>query len=314
MQFVKLREWADGKHPLLAMYAHSVALGADSTIALCEMVRNKTVAGCFGEDYALLPWFKHYSRRRKTIGRAWQAYERVLEFPDELHDELAELVSAWRRKDGSYVISWTQAENAESRLVTRLLDWHYRQIETEGAQEPDVEELLKLPDALFMFRASIPCEVLWQQPVIRMFWNARRGDALSIGRMTALDPLLLMEPKIRAHRQEIIKEGGARHRLLVRGEQELETMDLSRSRVKVLLAGLISRASRAFDREMKNLARLVPGIVIPGRMNLREPDIRELFNAVADDTKGLLQDDDLPQSPEAFSKAIQRARKFWPKL
>ena len=44
---------------------------------------------------------------------------------------------------------------------------------------------------------------------------------------------------------------------------------------------------------------------------LNEPEIRSLFDAVARDTgKGEI-DTEIPESPEAFAKAIQRERTFW---
>ena len=40
-------------------------------------------------------------------------------------------------------------------------------------------------------------------------------------------------------------------------------------------------------------------------------DVRRLFDALARSDKGVLVDTDLPDSPEAMSKGIQRYKKFW---
>ena len=69
---------------------------------------------------------------------------------------------------------------------------------------------------------------------------------------------------------------------------------LSLRRVKYLLAGYISVSSELFGHR------------------LTAPEIQSLFDAVAIDYGvDALRDQDLPDSPEAFSKAIQRERDFW---
>jgi len=60
-----------------------------------------------------------------------------------------------------------------------------------------------------------------------------------------------------------------------------------------------------------SIAGLISLISIIMRYKLKEPEIKALFDAVAHDMgKGDI-DTDLPESPEAFAKAIQRERSFW---
>jgi hypothetical protein len=68
---------------------------------------------------------------------------------------------------------------------------------------------------------------------------------------------------------------------------------ISAKRIKCSLAGLISAISELVGSK------------------LTEPEIRRLFDAYQVRAgKGEI-DCDLPDSPEAFAKAIQRGKKFW---
>jgi hypothetical protein len=63
--------------------------------------------------------------------------------------------------------------------------------------------------------------------------------------------------------------------------------------MKIFFAGHISLISAVFGQR------------------LTEPEIRSLFDAIArDEGKGEI-DTDLPESPEAFSRAIHREIPFW---
>lgn len=84
---------------------------------------------------------------------------------------------------------------------------------------------------------------------------------------------------------------------------------LKPAQVKVLLAALIDRIYGEMERKLSDLRAALPALPLPS-MELEEPDIRALFDAVAQDN-GLEMDADIPESPEAFYKAIYRARKFW---
>ena len=54
-----------------------------------------------------------------------------------------------------------------------------------------------------------------------------------------------------------------------------------------------------------------PGKGDPPRHRLTAPEVRRLFDAWAKDTRGYLCDADLPESDEAYYKALRRDLDFW---
>lgn len=148
----------------------------------------------------------------------------------------------------------------------------------------------------FFFRVLMPC-VLWygRSPVELLATVGRSGpnEWDSIEKLVALDPLIVQhrrfarllncdDARLRRERAELLGECLGK---------PLPT--LSKRRVKMMLAGHMSRMSEILG------------------CRLSEPEIRDLFDAIAKDHGLGLRDTDLPLSAETFSKTIQRYRKFW---
>ncbi|MEX2170790.1 MAG: hypothetical protein WD851_15845 [Pirellulales bacterium] len=148
----------------------------------------------------------------------------------------------------------------------------------------------------FFFRVLMPC-VVWygRSPVELLATVGRSGpnEWDSIEKLVALDPLIVQhrrfarllncdDARLRRERAELLGECLGK---------PLPT--LSKRRVKMMLAGHMSRMSEILG------------------CRLSEPEIRDLFDAIAKDHGLGLRDTDLPLSAETFSKTIQRYRKFW---
>jgi len=168
----------------------------------------------------------------------------------------------------------------------------------EGTIDEELNE--KLREALneteinFYFRVWIPCWFLYGEYPPGLLRRARLGDVKAIERLLRLDTRVLNDTKIGEFFHQAKEKG--KKRTVERITEALRKGPKSKidlRKVKCSIGGLISLISIFFRRR------------------LTEPEIRKLFHAVARDMgKGNI-DRDLPQSPEAFAKAILRERNFW---
>jgi hypothetical protein len=155
---------------------------------------------------------------------------------------------------------------------------------------PEFREWLSTPEIFFLVRVLIPCWFEHGQMPDVLMGRARQGDADALADLLQIDPAVSTDPTV----AERMRAWG-----LAGDDDSLRTASaalgkaprrrLSLAKVKVNMAGLISLVSEENGRR------------------LEEPEIRRLFDILAD---GRI-DTDIPAGQEAFQKAIQRERKFW---
>lgn len=148
---------------------------------------------------------------------------------------------------------------------------------------------------LFLMKIVLPMWLLSGKNSILLYREATQGDLQALDDLLRLDKMQIKNPRINKwiyfytstknkHKLTFLLDaiaGRPRARITLR-------------RVKYLLAGYISVSSELFGHR------------------LTAPEIQSLFDAVAFDYGvDALRDPDLPESPEAFSKAVQREREFW---
>jgi hypothetical protein len=148
----------------------------------------------------------------------------------------------------------------------------------------------------FLLRIVIPCLLIYGTSPAELLEPIGQGGPSeweNIGKLVALDPLVVGHSRI----GRMLKCDDAkvcRQRTEMLGECLMKPPPrLSKRQVKMMLAALMSRLSECLGSRFT------------------EPEIRGLFDAIAQDRQIGLRDPDLPESPEAFSKAIQRYRTFW---
>jgi hypothetical protein len=142
----------------------------------------------------------------------------------------------------------------------------------------------------------VPCLLVYGESPVKLLQTVGRGgphEWENVEKLVALDPLIVQHSRF----ARLLNFGDAKQRqerAAMVGECLGKSLPLlEKSQVKVMLAAYMSRVSEILGRRFK------------------EPEIRGLFDAVAKDRGDGLRDTDLPESSEAFSKAIQRYRPFW---
>jgi hypothetical protein len=150
------------------------------------------------------------------------------------------------------------------------------------------------PEILFFLKVLFPCWILYNEHPTFLLRKARQGDIDSLGKLLRLDKTLI---KDRLISEQIIRSRSSapnKFLILTKAIEDSPKEQKSIQRIKYSLAGLISIISEDLGHKFT------------------APEIKQLFDAVAVDyDRDELIDPDLPDSPESFNKAIQRARPFW---
>lgn len=113
-----------------------------------------------------------------------------------------------------------------------------------------------------------------------------------------LDKSVLADPRISEHYYQVsIQRDRSNFDTLTNAIGGRPKFKITRQKIKVNIAGFISLMSELLGHR------------------LSAPEIEKLFNAVAKDYgRDDLTDTGLPDSPEAFAKAIHRERELWTSL
>lgn len=149
----------------------------------------------------------------------------------------------------------------------------------------------------FVFLVFTPCFMLYKMSPGRLYHKARLGDVSAIDKLLRLDPLMLHDPAIGQQIQKIRLFGRqTTYQNLIEAPLKPIKSKITNSKIKASMATLIS---------------MMADII---KQPLTSTEIRKLFDAVAQDADKRDIDTSLPDSPEAFSKSIQRKRSSWKPL
>lgn len=160
--------------------------------------------------------------------------------------------------------------------------------------QPKIEGEIKDPEIIFFYRVVVPCWFFHQKPPGILLRKARSGNIDALDKLLRIDSSLIHEPRIAdIFHKSRWRKNNRTYSVITSALSKAPIKTITPKSVKCYVAGLVSAASQLFNAK------------------LTEPEIRQLFDAVQMDSGGPEIDPDLPESPEAFAKAIQRERKIW---
>lgn len=145
----------------------------------------------------------------------------------------------------------------------------------------------------FYMLVAVPYVIEHGEWPTRDFASARRGDPAAMERLMAFDRAVVGEPMIAKQMADGCLSGRPAFSRLLARAMDKKPPAVKVSRCKMLAAALII--------ELFKNAGMPIGVA----------DVRALFDALARSDRGKLMDSDLPDSPEAMTKGIQRYKKFW---
>lgn len=313
----ELEKWAKDKNILIAIISICIAYSADSCFKFLKFFKAGEHIEGYHSPPKLKEWLELYKSHRKFDKYLRDTFSDFGELPKiigEFSDQL-DLNRKIRRKLGSNKFNkifgkeieqissaeWEEIKKAIEEFWQKVYQLNLEDIEADIKGEVDEElakkfrtELVKEPEMLFFIRVWAPCWLLYGQLPPTLLRSARTGNIDSLEKLLRLDESTINDSKI----AEIYHQAKSKKNKTV---YDLMTKSLNKS----------PRAKITLQKIKINFAGMISTISIYLCQRLTEPEIRALFDAIAHDTgKGDI-DTDLPDSPESFSKAIQRERNAW---
>jgi hypothetical protein len=309
---ITLSEWAKGKPLGLVIMAQQLTIGAEALYKWLKLMKVEELVGDDISVPALREWLSLYRRHRhleEVLIGIFRSLGGIAEYGANLAESIFEELR-YIRKIGweNFKREWEQMtpdERSEKlregeRQLEELQRLHSDDIQSdiEGKIDEDLKqrlgEALKKPEMLFFLKVWAPCFIQYGELPGRLLKRARRGDIDAIEKILRVDPSVIGDPKICEHfYRSSWKRSKVDFNTVAKALQRGPKGKVTRRKTKYGIAGLISLASSVLGKR------------------LTEPEIKGLFDAVAQELKNEEIDTSLAYAPEAFSKAIQRYR---PKL
>lgn len=303
-----IEKWAEDKPFLIALFAPQLAVSARDMHKAFRHIRERRV---LNHQYPLpvLPaWFVIYRSHRKPLGLMRKFISNFSKFGAEGVDFGDAILEGIRLVRTGKLQASEIVPNAEDfhQILPQLqstLSASFQDIEddlSDTPPEPSAKTAaLKLftdmeLESSFHMLVLVPCWLLYREHPTRLYRKARLGDVDAIEKLLRLDPLLLHDPSIgKAIQAFRFANKTLAYENLIEASLKQPKARITRKKMKYATAGLISGLSSIIQAA------------------LTEPQIRALFDAIAQDADGSSIDTDLADSPEAFAKAINRDRAFW---
>ena len=309
---LSVEKWAQDKSPLIAILAPQMANTAQDIHLAFQDIKNRRL---FTHQFPLphLPsWFNLYRNHRKSSKFTKQLISDFSSFSPgslsfaegmqsiqqtNLQETLKEFSKLPRQEREELI---REAQKMLKQIVTESFHDLYSDLAEDPIdpqQQDGFLQSLEAVEASFFYLVIIPCWILYQDYPTRLYRKARQGDFESLERLIRLDSLMIHDPSI-GRQVHLLRMRRKRFKFdaLLDAVHRRPKAKITRQKMKYAYAGLISAISSSVGTP------------------LTEPQIRALFDAIAQDRHKTLIDTDLPNTPETFSKAIQRHRKPWQNL
>ena len=302
-----VEKWAQNKPAFIALVAPQIAA---FTRDIPDIVRHQKKHRLFQHTFPVphLPdWFALYRSHRRYFDPFFEMIfdaspfgQQLLTFGytlSELHKHLDELKAQTITLE--MIAEGCQCWN---ELLTMSFD-DLSDDFNDSPLSPEVRETVQKykddheTELIFLFLVAFPCWLLYKEWPSTLYHRAIKGDTNAIHKLLRLDPFTLHDPAIGKQIQNI----------RINGRQSVYE--------ELLVAPLKPVKAKLTNRTLKDmLAGLISLMADTIKQPLTSTEIRDLFDAVAQDTDRRDIDASLPESQEAFTKVIQRNRPEWKPL
>lgn len=161
-----------------------------------------------------------------------------------------------------------------------------------------LKKSLLTPEFSFLNSTVLPCYFFYETSHYKLFKKATSGETDALVKLLQLDKGLIEHSQVNKWLPRYSRlENKSQLFRLTDSLKNVPPGKVTTKNIKYKIAGALSLLSDLLDK------------------SLTEPEIRVFFNALQNDYSGIESiDTDLPDSPESFSKAIQREKKHWKDL
>ncbi len=278
-------KWAEGKHPFLAMISHSLAVQSKMAYGFTKIIHDEDL---FLEDLPfpdLDSWLKLFRTHKDITKYFFQLFENLSEHVNATEKALSGLT-----KESSQQINKSDLEIIDSeKILNEYLQAHKTVVDDAvNLSTNEIENFIVSPEFYFLCRVIIPCETTHFTAPAILYRKARLRDFESLKKLVSLDPSTIFDTRIARFIHELRNKNRAKYDQIFSLIHNKSNAKISRWKFKAFYAAIITNFSIQIGQK------------------LTEPEIRDLFDAVArDEGKGEI-DTDLPETPDTFYKAIKR--------
>jgi len=230
-----------------------------------------------------------------------------------------------------------EPEPPDDTFYFKHLKWLQAFIANDDEVPHNAEELLRIPEVIFLLRVLMPCWLEYGQTPDELLNQAKNGDLSAMKNLMRLDERFLEVPALRElfySQKNSLPEKGQEAFVLALSEEPEK--NLTPQRIRTILAALILNLSNSFtdgfERIMQTFMEQMIYPQIPAQYLSKikkktkrlwgskrkmyafdTTDIRELFDAVAKDTqnKRNARDTFIARNDHAFYMGIKREDGFW---
>ena len=293
---LKLETWAIEQPKHIRIFAISLAISAPECFEILNDVKDNEIP----EQYKIPEcpqWFKFYYSHRYLQRHLVNIFSQSDGFPGiyaYIFRKLTNPNQIQSHEKTNNNFATISLEEIFESLVSYIKD-DIKNIPLNEKDKDTVRNTIISPDFLFLMKVTLPCWLLYNENCARLFRKARLGSVESMDKLLRLDKTTIQHSRINKWISYYSFEKDKRIvENLTEAIRNPPRAKITLAKVKYCLAGFIS-----YLTELLNY-------------RLSAPEIQSLFDAVAIDYgNDDLRDPNLPDSPEAFAKAIQRERSFW---
>jgi hypothetical protein len=295
---LRLESWEPEKPPIIRIIAQMLAVSAVNCFEILTNVRNNKILDPFKIPNPS-EWFSFYQKHRYLYNYLAETF---LNF-DGLPAIYANTCKLFLQKNNNSEKNITKVKD-QTKHLEKIFEIQLKHIEDDidnaPLNEQEKEIVLKKvvsPEFLFLMSVAFPCWFLYQEYHVHIYRKARSGNIESIEKLLRLDKNIIQHPRINKwityYSYQEDKRASER---LSEAINKPPRSKIALAKEKYRIAGFISLLTELLGSR------------------LSAPEIQSLFDAVAMDY-GIdeLRDPNLPDSPEAFEKAVRRERENWKK-
>jgi hypothetical protein len=306
-----VEKWAQGKNPLMAYFAIIGAVAARDQSEALQHIKERRI---FGHQIPLpdFPsWFAMYQSLKPLL-----TYKRLMSHNSDFTKEQFSQLNEFRKLNKALKLDPDQLKGFMPSLLDfnqSLEYWHdmCSNLFTEIKENIAENQLYnKLEDKLFValkrddlslsfyFLVYAPCQLHYKSSPSSLYRESLKGNVSAIEQLLKIDPLILHDPAIGFQIQSVRLYGKANdYDGILKAISKHSTINY-----------------KDLKEKRKNLKSDHGGLiyVLATALNgaLKVPQIRDLYDALAQDFEGARQDDDVT-SPEGFDKTIKTKAAQW---
>ena len=297
----RTEKWTKDKPPLLGIMALQYVSSAEALFTILKSFQKGDYLEELKTTISAEEWISFYTQSRHIknyIIETFKGFGGLASFGAEIFEMLSVIEDGDAKNE---LNSLTPAEEIKiNEFWQHIMQSNLNDIQSDidGAMDQHLEEKLrssfKDPEMVFFVRIFLPCWFIYRENHTKLFRKARNGNLDALDKLLRIDKKLIFDNRIK---ELYIRSENSFNKAVYRTINDALSKrvkpKITLRKVKDRIAGFIAYYSELFGYQ------------------LTAPEIQKLFNDLVEDfdKSEFIDDEDLPQTPQSYSKVIQRQKK-----